>query len=420
MTEDEFEFKKSEDLKEEETVAEEPMEEEETAAEESAEEEEPVEEEETSETVDYEQEPIMFSDIPESYTIIEKQKKRKKHFPAWLIGVIVTFLICAALFAAYVFLIEHSPQNQSVTISYEESGETGKFKEQTSEVGAIAGKAEISLVSLSGTTEYESFFGVSTQKVSGTGMIVTGNGYILTSNSFIGTKGETKVKIGDKTYDAELVGRDVSKDLAVIKVDAEGLTKVTFGNSDSVKVGDDVVAIADIFGGEIGFSVSRGMICGVNKNVALENGTAINLLQTDAAPGNASSGGCLLNADGEVIGILTGSISANSDKITFAIPSNDIVAAVESIINTGDAPEKLIIGIKGTDTEHGVTVEAVIENTPAEKAGIKKGDLILKVDGKTVKKIEEINEIRDSHKKGDTIVLTVYRDGESIKIDIEL
>jgi len=412
MTEDEFEYEKSEDLEEEETEQEE-----ETA------EEEPEEEEETkehSENGDYQQEPIILSDIPESYTIIERPKKRKKHFPAWLIGVIVTFLICAALFAAYVFLVERTPQNQSVTISYEKSGEAGELKEQTSEVGAIAEKAEISLVNIFGTAEYESFFGVSTQKVSGTGMIVTENGYILTSNSLIGTKGETKVKIGDKTYDAELVGRDVSKDLAVIKVDAEGLTKVTFGNSDSVKVGDDVVAIADIFGGEIGFSVSRGMICGVNKNVALENGTTINLLQTDAAPGNASSGGCILNADGEVIGMLTSSISANSDKITFAIPSNDIVKVVESIINTGDAPERLIIGIRGTDTEHGVTVEAVIENTPAEKAGIKRGDLILKVDGKTVKKIEEINEIRDSHKKGDTIVLTVYRDGESLKIDIEL
>ena len=157
MSEDEFEFKKSEDLNDEKSVNDEesvnykePVEEDEPAEdEETVDEEEPVDEEETSENEDYEQEPIVLSDIPESHTIIERPEKRKKHFPAWLIGVIVTFLICAALFAAYVFLVERTPQNQTVTISYEESGENGELKEQKSEVGAIADKAEISLVSLS-------------------------------------------------------------------------------------------------------------------------------------------------------------------------------------------------------------------------------------------------------------------------------
>lgn len=404
MTE-EFEYEKSEDLKEEETAEEEMPESEEFA--------------ELPESEENEESPIFFSDIPEDYIKVENPKK-KRHFPVWLTIVISVFLVCAAVFAAYTLLAGHDQEEQPVTISYVKGDEKGKVREDKNNIGAIVEKGQNCLVSLSGTAEYESFFGVSTQTVSGTGMIVTENGYILTSNSLIGAKGEVKVKIGDETYDAKFIGRDTSKDLAIIKIEAEGLTKVTFGDSDSVNVGDSVVAIADVFGGEIGFSASRGIICGVNKGVPLENGITINLLQTDAAPGSACSGGCLLNDDGEVIGMITDSISANADKISFAIPSDDILPIIESIINTGNAPERLIIGITGTDTAHGVTVDAVVENTPAEKAGIKRGDLILKVDDKAVKTIDEINRIRDSHKKGDTITLTIYRDGESIKIDVEL
>ena len=305
-------------------------------------------------------------------------------------------------------------------ISYVQSSGASELKENIGEVSAVVEKCMPSLVSVSGTSEYMSFFGVSTQTVSGTGMIVSENGYILTSNALIGSKGETKVKIGDETYDAKLIGQDVSNDLAIIKIDKDGLKAVALGDSDSVKVGDGVIAIADVFGGNIGFSASKGIICGVNKSVSLENGTTVNFLQTDAAPNSLCSGGCLLDADGSVIGMLTSSISANSDKIAFAIPSNDIKPVMESIINTGEAPEEIIIGIRGTDTDHGVVVDAVIEDTPAKEAGVKKGDLVLKVDGKTVKSVEEINKIKDGHQKGDTIVLTVYRDGESIKIDIVL
>ena len=359
--------------------------------------------------------------IPVSHTV----KKEKKPLSAWSISLITAVLTCFVMLVVYTavllpYLKQSLKQNPKAVISYVESEKGEDAEKNSAAAGTVVDKCMPAVVSISGKLEYESFFGISTQSVSGTGMVISENGYILTSNSIVGPKGEIKAKVGDKTYDANVVGRDASKDLAVVKINAEGLTAVTFGDSDGVKIGDSVIAIADVFGGEIGFSASKGIVCGVNKGVELSNGTKLNLLQTDAAPGSSCSGGCLLDADGNVIGMLTKSISANSDRIAFAIPSNDIKSIMESIINTGDAPEALIIGIKGADTDHGVNVESVAENSPAEKAGVKQGDLILKVDGNTVKTVDEINKIRDSHKKGDTIVFTVYRDGEMLKIDIEL
>ena len=431
MAEDEFEYEKPEDINKEaeeaETadapfvISEEPEGEEapylkdeadfeEEAAEESAE----TDREDTELPV-FEENEIYY--IPAK----EKAKKEKKPFPTWLTALITSILTCSVMLLAYTaVMLPYMHKKPAAVISQIKEHGSEKFKDKTDKTGAVAEKNMSGVVTVLGKMEYESFFGVSTQKVSGTGMIVSDNGYILTSSSLIGAKGSIKVKAGGEELDAEVIGRDAQKDLAVIKINKEGLSPVNFGDSDGVSVGDSVIAIADVFGSEIGFSVSKGIICGVNNGVALENGTSINLLQTDAAPDKSCSGGCLLDARGNVIGMLTNSISANSDKISFAIPSNDIVKAMETIIDTGSAPESLVIGIKGADADHGVTVEAVVENTPAEKAGVKRGDLILKVDGETVKSVNEINRIRDSHKKGDTIELTVYRDGEMIKIKIEL
>ncbi len=359
--------------------------------------------------------------IPVSQTA----KKEKKPLSSWTVSLITAVLTCFVMLILYTaFIMPYVKQtvkkSPKAVISYVESENKESAEKDGSAVGTVVDKCMPAIVSISGKLEYESFFGISTQAVSGTGMVISENGYILTSNALVGAKGEIKAKIGDKTYDANVVGRDVSKDLAVVKVDADGLDAVTFGDSDGVKIGDSVIAIADVFGGEIGLSASKGIVCGVNKGVELSNGTKINILQTDAAPGSSCQGGCIIDSGGNVIGMLTKAISANSERIAFAIPSNDIKSVMESIINTGDTTETLIIGIKGADTDHGVNVESVAEDSPAEKAGVKQGDLILKVDGNTVKTVDEINRIRDSHKKGDTIVFTVYRDGEMLKIDIEL
>lgn len=347
----------------------------------------------------------------------ENTDKLKKPFPSWLAGAIAALVTCALVLTAYTFLVFPSI-NPPAVISYMQGGQGGGAAENAGSPSAAIEKVMPAIVTVTGTSDYRSFFGISTQTSSGTGMIIAENGYILTSNSLVGSNGEATVKIGKESYTGKVVGQDAAKDIAIIKIEKEGLPAVTLGDSGSLKTGDPVIAIADILGEEIGLSVTRGIICGVNNGVSLSNGSTINLLQTDAASG--SSGGCLLDYSGNVVGMLTGSISANTDRIVFAIPSNDILGVAESIINTGLAPSGLMIGIKGEDAEHGVTVESVVDDSPAQKAGIKKGDLILKADGNIVKSVSEINRIRDTHKKGDTIVLTIYREGEIMDISVTL
>lgn len=347
----------------------------------------------------------------------ENTDKVKKPRPKWFVPFVTAFTTCFLMLLLYSVLI-FPHMRPSATISYVKSDDGTAISDDLQGIGAIYKKIQPSVVSVSGTTDYRSFFGISSQTSSGSGIIISENGYILTCYSLVGSNGEVTVKIGKDTYTAKLTGQDPQKDIAIVKIDAEGLPAITLEDSESVNVGDNVVAAANVLGGEIGVSVTKGIICGINNGITLSNGNSVNLLQTDAMTG--VSGGCLVNEKGNVIGMLISSISSNSDKIGLAIPSSDILTVTESIIDTSLTPSGLIIGIRGADAEHGVTVEAVTDNSPAKKAGIKAGDLILKADGNTVKTVSEINKIRDTHKKGDTIILTVYRDGEVIDINVVL
>lgn len=347
----------------------------------------------------------------------ENTDKIKKPCPPWLLSLITAFATCVVILTLYTLLILPNIRPSAVISYAGENSDTAKI-EDLEGIALIAEKTLPCVVSVSATTDYRSFFGISSQTVSGSGIVISESGYIVTCYSLVGSNGEVTVKIGNDTYTAKFVGGDAAKDIAIIKVDAEGLSFVTLDNSESVHTGDNVIAMANILGGDIGISVTKGIICGVNNGVTLSNGSSINLLQTDAISG--VSGGCLLNEKGNVIGMLTSAIAADSNKLGLAIPSADILTVTESVINTGLAPSGLIIGIRGSDTEHGVTVEVVTDDSPAKKAGIKVGDLILKADGTTVKSVAEINKIRDTHKKGDTIIITVYRDGEVIDINVVL
>lgn len=349
--------------------------------------------------------------------------KVRKPLPGWFWSFAVSALTCFVLFSIYTALVLPNSRPQTV-ISYSENApkeeQLGK-NTFSGTISTINEQVSKSIVTIESKSSYRNFFGISSTTNSGSGIIVTQDGYIVTARSLIGTDGETTVILPDKRkVSASVVGEDANKDVAVIKIDDNTLPAVTLGNSDNVKAGDDAIVIGNTLGSNLGTSVTKGIICGVNNGVTLKNGGTINLFQTDAITGVGSTGGCVVNAQGDVIGMITSAITSGNENISFAIPSNDIKNAVESIISTGEAPKPLIIGITGNDTEHGVSVESVMENTPAEIAGLKVGDLILKVDGKAVKSIAEINKIRDLHKKGDTIVLSIYRDGEMLDINIIL
>ena len=362
--------------------------------------------------------PAYVQDYPPNVKYI---KKVKKPFPAWLTALITAFLTTLAMMAAYtVYVMPNIKPSAVISYSQKQGEELEEEDEAEGGIPGIISGVSKSVVCISGQSDIRGFFGFSTQTNTGTGVIISDNGYILTSNSLIGSNGEVTVNIDGKEYTAKLVGQDIGKDIAIVQVETSGLTPAVLGDSDSVNMGDTAIAIANVLGEDIGVSATKGIICGVNDGVTLSNGNSINLIQTDAITGDGCVGGCLINKNGEIIGMITGAVRSDAQGISLAIPSNDIIQVAESIINTGLAPSGLTIGIKGNDAEHGVTVESVVDDSPAKKAGIQEGDLILKADGNVVKSVSEINKIRDTHKKGDTIVLTVYREGEVIDINVVL
>lgn len=366
-------------------------------------------EEENREPSEFEAELENYLPTPENTT------KVKQPTPGWVYSAIASCVVCIAFMFVHTFIVLPTLRPKAI-ISY--SGDGKPHIEVTEDNRNPIAKIADSVVSITGTSSYHSFFGISSSKTTASGVILSEDGYILTANSVLGQEGIT-VKIGDDEFEATVAGVDASRDIAVIKIEKTGLTPAVLGDSDTMQMGDSVVCLGNVLGNEMGTSATRGIICGINRDVNL-NGRNFNLFQTDAETSQGNSGGPLVNMHGEVIGMVTYAVTAESSNISFAIPSNDIKNVAQSLITTGEAPKGLIIGITGTDTDHGVEVDTVIEDTPAQKAGLKQGDLILKVDGIAVKSISDINKIRDTHVSGDKLIITLYRDGEQIDVEVTL
>ena len=283
-------------------------------------------------------------------------------------------------------------------------------------------------------------FGYQTQSAAaGSGFILTADGYIVTNYHVVEGAEDIKVTTyDDKTYEAKLIGYDESNDVAVLKVDATGLTPVVIGDSDNMNVGDSVVAIGNPLG-ELTFSLTSGAVSALNRKVTIEN-TAMNLIQTDCAINSGNSGGALFNSHGEVIGITNAKYSssgnnssASIDNIGFAIPMNSVNSIITSIIEKGYV-EKVYIGVtvsqvnnnsrrsgdQNADSQYGLTVESVTEDGPAEKAGIKEGDVITAFNGEKLTSATELTALLNKCKEGDEVVLTINRDGETQKIKVTL
>ncbi len=256
---------------------------------------------------------------------------------------------------------------------------------------------------------------------SGSGIIITEDGYIVTNQHVIEDASELTVILntGDE-YTATLVGADSKSDLAVLKIDATGLTAAVLGNSSEVEVGDLAVAIGNPLGQELAGSVTAGVISALNRKMTVEN-RSYTLLQTDAAINPGNSGGALVNKYGEVIGINSIKMSVTGvEGIGFAIAISEAKPIIDDLMNEGYVSGRSLIGITISETRNGLSVYSVSAGSGAEEAGIQKGDLIVKADGKVVTTGEELNSIRDSKKPGEYITLTVIREGELTNIDVKL
>lgn len=286
-------------------------------------------------------------------------------------------------------------------------------------------------ITTSVTTNY---FGYqTTSAASGSGFILTENGYIVTNYHVVEDAGEIKVTTYDDTvYEAELIGYDESNDLAILKVDAEALTPVVLGDSDNMNVGDSVVAIGNPLG-ELTFSLTSGTVSALNRKVTISS-TAMTLIQTDCAINSGNSGGALFNSHGEVVGITnakysgSGSSSAASiDNIGFAIPINSVKESIESIIEKGYIMKPYIgVSVYELDSSYrmfglsGVVVQNVEENSPAAAAGLTRNDIIRKVNGTEISGISEFKSIIAGGNEGDILTLTIYRQGETLEIEVKL
>jgi len=259
----------------------------------------------------------------------------------------------------------------------------------------------------------------------GTGMIFSKDGYILTNYHVVSGAQSIKVMMSDgKEVSAKVINFDAEADVAVIKL-ADN-TKVPgiaeFGDSDALQVGESVVAIGNPLGKELIGSVTTGIVSAVNRQVSIEN-TALKFIQTDAAINPGNSGGPLVNSKGQVIGINTAKISVEGvEGLGFSIPINMINPKIEGLLKP-----VLTIGISCKDITQGtgnspvgVGVLQVQESSPAEKSGIKSGDIITQFDGKKVKTVDELNKIKGTHKAGDVVKIELDRNGKTIKINLTL
>lgn len=284
-------------------------------------------------------------------------------------------------------------------------------------------------ITTSVTTNFWGF--QTTSAASGSGFILTADGYVLTNYHVIESSNSISVTLYDgKSYDAALIGYDESSDIAVLKIDAEGLTPVVLGDSDNLNVGDSVVAIGNPLG-ELTFSLTSGAVSALNREITLSNSVTMNLIQTDCAINSGNSGGALFNLYGEVIGITNAKYSgsgsgASIDNIGFAIPINHVRGIVESIIENGYVA-KPYIGVTVTDVSEetmgyglpaGAAVKAVSEDSPAEKAGLQVNDIITAVNGKEISGRTGLSEAVSAASVGDTLTLTVYRQGKTISVDV--
>lgn len=281
----------------------------------------------------------------------------------------------------------------------------------------------------------------STTTASGSGIIISDDGYILTNNHIVSSSSSesyyqvseankvTVTLFNDETeYEAKIVGKDEETDLAVIKIEKTGLTKSEFADSDSVKVGEFAMAVGSPLGMES--TVTTGIISAVNRNVTDTDGKNYTLIQTDAAINSGNSGGALVNNEGKVIGINTLKLSGTGiEGMGFAIPINSTTDITSQLIQYSKV-KRPYIGISGVDLDEstaksynlvaGVYVKSIEEFSAGEKAGLKSGDVIIEVEGKKISTMNELNEIKNSHKIGDELKIKINRNGQEKDLTITL
>ena len=382
---------------------------------------------------------------------------RKPRNYGWLLAVLGTFLLCVA--GGVVLSQRGSPsgeQTESVTDlpaaaealhSVEDTEEkAGRQAAQVPAEGVLGSGTQLAVTKTEGEElslqeiykkvipSVASITAVTgSGKSTGTGIIMSEDGYIITNYHVVSNAGDVEVLLtSGEVYAAATVGGDELSDLMVLKIDASDLSPAEFGSSDSMEVGDTVVAIGDPLGTELRGTMTDGIICGIQRDIQVEDRT-MTLLQTNAALNSGNSGGPLVNMAGQVVGINSMKLASRYtavEGIGFAIPISTAKPIVDELVEKGyvsgrptfgitveslNARMVLFYNLPGT-----LCIRAVAEESDAQEKGIRDGDIILGIDGTRVKTMDEFNTVKNQFAAGDVVTLTIFRQGTEMDVDVEL
>lgn len=355
------------------------------------------------------------------------QKPPKKHFPwktFWkTIGISVAALLLIFNTATSAFLLSDyisdrhtvAQATPEVSASSSDNVTTASSSGNELSVAEINTKVSPSVVLISG----KSMQG----EGQGTGVIITEDGYIATNAHVVSGFSELTVTLNDENnteYPAMVVGTDETTDIAVIRINASGLTPAELGTSSTLQVGQSVVVIGNPLGKEFSGSVTTGVISALDRQVEFEDGSVYNYIQTDAAINSGNSGGPLVNMQGQVIGINAAKIDTSvAEGMGFAIPIDDVVPVVNDLMKYGYVTDRPYIGIGGEglneqyssyyNLPQGVHVLSIEEGSPAAESELQVDDIITHINGVEINSVGQLNNVKNKCKPGDTVELTVYR-----------
>ena len=377
--------------------------------------------------------------IPAMVRVKEKKKRGK--------GIVITLAVALASFGAgslytsYNWIQEQEAHSSSQVTNQSNGNKPNTNVSQTAAItsGKALSIAEIANVAADSVVEIttesvvnDMFMRQYVTEGAGSGVIISADGYIATNNHVISGASKITVRLTDgKQYKAQLIGTDAQTDIAVIKIEGITLQPVTLGDSDTIGVGDTAVAIGNPLG-QLGGTVTNGIISALDREIVLENQT-MRLLQTNAAINPGNSGGGLFNDKGQLIGLVVAkSAGSNVEGIGFAIPVNVVKEVVDSIINVGYVQGRPVLGISVVSIDSaqlayqygvnklGVYVAGLTEGTKAEANGLKVGDYIIAVDDTQINSTSDLTKILQSHKVGDKVNVMISRDGKMLTIEVEL
>lgn len=357
-------------------------------------------------------------------------EKRRRGVPKVIIIIIGIILVSVISSLTTYFLVRGNNTQISA------GNTTYNVENVENPVVAVAQIAGPSVVGVKVDFYEQGFFGeLQETSEEGSGIIYSEDGYIITNyhvveDAISSTSAQVTVTLSNQEeYIAKIIGTDSVTDLALLKIDATGLTPATFGKSSDLQVGELAVAIGNPLGQEFAGSVTVGYISALNRTITTD-GRTYQLIQTDAAINPGNSGGALVNAKGEVIGINTVKVTDTTvEGLGFAIPSDDALKIIEELKLTGKIVRPYI-GIYGIDMDEatakrnnlveGVYVYQVFSDSPAEAAGISRGDIIVEFDGQQVKTKQELNNTKNQKSIGDKVKVKVYRGGDYQELEITL